>query len=106
MNEEDLFAAAKLEIFGEEPSLPATRIGRNMAMNYLGSIIRQAEAVHVGLKMPDQVLRTSLRHAFDFAEDPVMSYFPPETKRALDEYTGKFRERYEPLLEELDFRAA
>lgn len=106
MNEEDLFAAAKLEIFGAEPSHPATRIGRNMAISYFDPIIRHAEAVQIGVSMPDGILATALRNAFTFPDDSVMDYFPTETKEAIVEYTGNFRARYEPLLEKLDFRAA
>lgn len=106
MNEEDLFAAAKLEIFGEEPTQPATKIGRNMAISYLGPIIRQAEAVQIGVRMPDGILATTLRNAFTFSDEKVMDYFPPETQKAIAEYTSNFRARYEPLLKKLDFRAA
>lgn len=106
MNEEDLFAAAKMEIFGEEPTHPATKIGRNMAINYFAPIIRQAEAVQIGVSMADGILATTLRNAFTFSDEKVMDYFPSETQQAIAEYTGNFRARYEPLLKKLDFKAA
>lgn len=106
MNEEDLFAAAKLDIFGREPKLPATRIARKMALCYLEPIMRLAEAVQIGTRMPDHMLALHLRNAFDFSRDPSMNLFPQETKEALDEYARNFQTRYEPLLKELELRAA
>lgn len=106
MKKEELFAAAKNEIFGEVPSCPMAQVGRNMAINYFGKLIEDAEAVMLDMRVPHNGLDIALNNAFGFASDSALSAFPDETKKALQECADNFRSRYEPLLKELELKAA
>jgi len=106
MKKEELFAAAKKEIFGEIPRCPMAQVGRNMAINYFGKLIEDAEAVMLDMRMPHSGFDIMLNNAFTFSNDSVLRAFPDETKDALRWCADNFRSRYEPLLKELEIRAA
>jgi hypothetical protein len=103
MNKEELLAAAKEEIFGPVPSCKMAQIGRNMAVSYFDSLIEDAEAVMLDMRMPHIGFETVLQNAFTFSSD---ERFPEETQAAAQKCTDNFRTRYEPLLEELNLKAA
>jgi hypothetical protein len=106
MNKEELFAAAKTEIFGEIPHCPMAQVGRNMAINYFSPLILEAESVMLDMRVPHSGLDVMLKNAFSFSNEVVLTAFPDETKEALKLCADNFRSRYEPLLKELQFKAA
>lgn len=106
MDKEELFAAAKLDIFGETPECPMAKIGRRMAMGYFMPVLHDAESVMLDMRVPHDSLVTTLQNAFTFSQESSFEAFPEKTKAALDECAEKFKARYEPLLQELTLRAA
>lgn len=103
---EELFAAAKQEIFGEEPDCAMERLGRRVAISYFSTVIRDAEPVRLDLCVPHSELATLISNAFTFSGETVLDTFPVAAKAAIDQCAKNFRTRYEPLLEELTFKAA
>ena len=103
MRKEELFANAKAAIFGPEPSCKMAQVGRNMAVSYFSPIIEDAEAVLLDMRVPHIGFETALQNAFTFSSD---ERFPEETQAAVQECADNFRSRYEPLLEELNLKAA
>lgn len=77
-----------------------------MAVAYFGPIIEDAEAVMLDMRVPHIGFETALQNAFTFANDVSQQPFPEETLEAVQICTDNFRARYEPLLEELYFKAA
>ncbi len=106
MDKEELFAAAKQEIFGEKPTCSLARIGYDMAVRYYGTIVPAAESALLEIAMPTDTLRTELKNASNFVRDVDIDAFMPETKEALVLCAENFNARYAPLLEELNFKAA
>ena len=106
MDKEELFALAKQEIFGEEPTCSLARIGYDMAVRYYGTIVPAAESALLEIAMPTDTLRTELSNATKFVEDVPIHAFLPETKEALERCASNFNARYAPLLEQLNFKAA
>jgi hypothetical protein len=101
MTKEELFANAKEAVFGPIPSCKMARIGRNMAISYFDTIIEDAEAVMLDMRVPHGGFDVMLLNAFNFYKDAALSAFPDETKAAIKACNDNFRSRYEPLLEEL-----
>ena len=101
MTKEELFANAKEAVFGPVPMCKMALIGRNMAISYYDTIIEDAEAVMLDMRMPHGGFDIMLRKAFNFYNDLAQSAFPEETKAAIKACNDNFRARYNPLLEEL-----
>lgn len=106
MTKEELFANAKEAVFGPVPACKMARIGRNMAISYYGTIIEDAEAVMLDMRMPHNGFDITLQKAFKFYSDLAMTAFPDETKAAIKACNDNFRARYKELLEELIAKAA
>lgn len=106
MTKEELFANAKEAVFGPAPSCKMACIGRNMAVSYFGPIIEDAEAVLLDMRVPHIGFETALQNAFTFANDAVLKPFPAQAREAVQACADNFRARYEPLLKELEFKAA
>ena len=106
MNKEELFAAAKDEIFGVSPACPMARVGRNMAISYFNPIIEDAEAVLLDLRVPHSGFATTLLNACKFYDAMTETPFPPETIQAVKRCQDNFCARYDTLLKELSLKAA
>ncbi len=106
MRKEELFATAKADIFGQNPECPKARVGRNIAINYFGRLVEDAEAVLLDMRVPHGGFVNMLQNAFGFSTDPVMQNFPRETLEAVRACENNFRARYQPLMEELALKAA
>lgn len=104
MTNEDLFALAKQQIFGDAPKSKAERLGYEMALRYYSPIIKDAESVLLGLSMPTSCLRINLENAATFTQYCGMRVFLPETRKALELYASNFNTRYAPVLEEMTIR--
>lgn len=103
---EELFAAARNEIFGMAPSDKLARVGYNMAVTYYDPLIEGAERALLGIGMPEMVLPSALVHAREFTEYHTLDYFERPTLNALIACSERFQKRYEPLYEQYGLKAA
>lgn len=106
MTKEELFAIAKEDVFGPQPSCKKAIIGYNMAVSYFGPILIDAESVLLDMRKPHDGLAKSIENAFQFSQEKVIQSFPDETKKVISRCTRNFRTRYEPLLKEIGTKAA
>ena len=106
MNKEDLFASAKQTVLGQPPACKIALIGYNIANNYFGNLIIEAESVLQKIEMPRTNLVIYLSKAFEFSSYGGFKQFPIETQTVISQCTDNFRTRYEPLLKQLELRAA
>lgn len=101
MNKDELFAAAKADIFGPEPECPMAMVGRNVAKSYFEKLIEDAEAVMLDMRVPNIGFDVMLRNAFKFDRDLAIGAFPDEAKAAIVACNDNFRSRYAKLLKQL-----
>ncbi|MFA5591802.1 MAG: hypothetical protein WC989_00620 [Micavibrio sp.] len=101
MNTQSLAATARQEIFGFQPRDAGAQVGYNMAVNYFGPIVDQAEKVRMGIAEADYGLETLLRNAFLFSSDPTINKLPPVCTEELKRCSRNFHARYKPLLQKL-----
>ena len=104
MNKEDLFASAKQTVLGDPPTCKVALIGYNIANNYFGNLIVEAESVLQKIEMPRMSLTIYLTKAFEFSAYGGFKQFPPETQTVIVQCTNNFRARYEPLLKQLELK--
>lgn len=105
MQKEQLFADAKRSIFGEAPTCELAVVGYNMAVNYYGSLIADAETAMENPMTAPAHLPLVLRNAFEFSSYGAIQILPEKTLKTLQRCADNFRARYQPLVEALDVRA-
>lgn len=103
---ETSFAEAKEMILGRPPENEKARIGYNVAKGYFENLIEDAEKILFDMQVPKTGFATYLRNAFTFASYEAFQYLDKEAFRVIEKSTERFRERYEPLLNALELKAA
>lgn len=106
MKKEELFAMAKEAIFGKPPEEGEKLIGYNVAVSYFGILVKPAETALLDLGMMEPGLPTYLKNAFEFSSYEPLRHFSPEARNMIKQCASNFKERYEPLLEKPEFKAA
>ncbi len=106
MQKEQLFADAKKSIFGEPPTCQFAIVGYNMAVNYYGSLVAEAEAAIENPIHAPSHLPLVLRNAFEFSSYAAIQTLPKKTLHALKVCAENFKARYEPLVDALDVKAS
>ncbi|HEU4839032.1 MAG TPA: hypothetical protein VFS88_06445 [Micavibrio sp.] len=104
---QDRSTEAKRFIFGDNPpSSKLAEIGYNMAVNYFGGIIDEAEkALENPMRAPSHI-PLMLRNAFQFPSYRAIQVLPDETLNSLKVCAKKFQSRYQPLAEVLETKAS
>lgn len=107
VQKQDRFTDAKIYIFGERPpSSKLAEVGYNMAINYFGGIIDEAENALENPMLAPSHITLMLRNAFQFSSYEAIQVLPDETLNSLKVYAKKFENRYQPLVEILEAKAS